>query len=216
MRNTSESSAAPRRRRRFVPIVWASSLAAMVLLALGVNSTLSGFTASISNTNDTAGSGTLLMEEHGPGSTVCLSSAAGTVTATNSGTCSTIDKFGGNTAMVPGTPVATTITIKNSGSSAANTFTLTPGACTQSNNGPVNGTATDFCSKLAVTIVSGTTSIFSGTAASLATGGAINLPAPVAAGASVPFTFTVTLDASVNNSYQGLAASEPLTWQFTS
>jgi hypothetical protein len=217
MTTESTSSAAPeRRRRRFVPLVWGSSLVAMALLALGVGSTLSGFSASITNSKNTAGSGTLVMEEDGPGSTVCLSSAAGTVTATNSGTCSTINKFGGNTAMVPGTPVTTSITIKNNGTSPANTFTLTPGACTQSANGAVNGTATDFCSKLDVTITSGSTTIFTGTAASLAAGGVINLPAPVAAGASVPFTFTVTLDPSADNSYQGLAASEPLTWQFAS
>src|ERR1700753_2489587 len=95
----------PRRRRRFVPLVWLASAGAVFAMALGVGGTLSGFTASINNSTNTAGSGTLLMQEGGPGSVTCLSSAAGTVTAANAGTCSTINKFGGNLQMVPGTAV---------------------------------------------------------------------------------------------------------------
>lgn len=200
------------KRRRFVPVVWLGSLAALIMLALGVGSTLSGFTASINNTTNTAGTGTLLMEEN-QGATTCLSST-GTVTAANSADCATINKYGGNLAMVPGVGVTSNITIKNSGTTAANTFTLTPGACTQSANGAQSGAATDFCAKLNVVITSGATTIFSGTAATLASGGAIALPGPVAPGQVVPFTFTTTVDASVDNSYQGLAASQPLTWAF--
>jgi hypothetical protein len=207
-------------RRRFVPLIWLGSLGALGLLALGVGGTLSGFTASITNTGNTAASGTLLMEEDGPGSVVCLSSPTGTVTTANAGTCATINKFGGSTVMVPGTAVVTPITIKNDGTVPAKTFTLTPGTCTQSNNGTVNGTDTAFCSKLDVVITSGSTTIFSGTAASLASGGVISLPAalvPVPAGGSVPISFSVTLDAANStNADQGLAASEPLTWAFGS
>jgi hypothetical protein len=177
---------------------------------------LSGFTASINNTTNTGGTGTLIMEEDS-GSLTCLSSAAGTVTAANAGTCATINKFGGNTAMVPGVPVTTTLTIKNDGSAPANTFTLTPSACTQSDNGTVNGTNASFCADFDVTITSGATSVFTGTAAAL---GALTTPialsTPVAAGASVPFTFTTEVVGTATNADQGLAVSEPLLWSFAS
>jgi len=38
----------------------------------------------------------------------------------------------------------------------------------------------------------------------------------VAAGASVTYTFQVTLAASAGNTYQGLQVSQPLTWAFSS
>ena len=204
------------RRRRFLPLVWLASAGALLIVAMGVEGTISGFTASINNTTNTAGSATLLMEED-QGATTCLSSAAGTVTAANAGTCATINKFGGNLAMVPGQTVSANISIKNNGSATPATFTLTPSACTQSANGTVNGTATDFCTKLDVTIKSGATTVFTGTAATLASGGMITLPSALipAPGASTPFTFTVQLDPSADNTYQGLAASEPLLWSFT-
>ena len=213
MSDPTQGSGSPR-RRRVVPLVWLGSLGALLLLAAGTSSTLAGFTASINNTTNTAASGTLLMEED-QSTTTCLSSS-GSVSTANSGTCGSINKYGGSTTMAPGVAVTTNITIKNIGTIPANTFTLTPGACTQAANGTMSGSATDFCSKLDVTITSGSTTIFNGTAASLAAGGAISLPAPVASGASVPFTFTTKVDASVDNSYQGLSASQPLTWSFAS
>jgi hypothetical protein len=113
--------------------------------------------------------------------------------------------------------VVTTVNIKNIGTVPANTFTLTPGAtCTQSNNGALNGTATDFCAKLGVVITSGSTAVFNGTAATLAGAAPITLATPVLPGASVPFTFTTTLSSAAGNTYQGLAASLPLTWTFNS
>ena len=40
---------------------------------------------------------------------------------------------------------------------------------------------------------------------------------PAANGAStVPLTFTVSLDNSADNSYQGLSASQPITWTLSS
>lgn len=209
----------PPHRRRFSPLVLAAGAGSVVALSLSMTGTLSGFTASIANSVNTAASGTLVMQEQNAAGTVtCLSTDGGSV-STNAATCATINKYGGSTTLVPGTPVPTSITIKNVGTVPASTFSLTPGTCTQTNNGTPNGSALDFCTKLAVVIKSGATSVFSGTATSLATGGAITLPAgiaPVAPGASVPFTFTVTLDAAAGNPYQGLAASQPLTWAFAS
>ncbi|NRG41290.1 hypothetical protein GTU73_16955 [Rathayibacter sp. VKM Ac-2804] len=213
---------AKRKRVRFAPLVLATSVAAAALLSVSMSGTLSGFVASITNTNNTAASGSLVMEEKSTGANpvTCLSTDGGSV-STNTATCSTINKFGGSTTMIPGQTVTTAITIKNAGTVSANTFTLTPGAkCEQTANtaaGTLSGTATDFCSKLNVVITSGSTTVYSGTAAALAGSAAKSLAtAPVTAGTSTPFTIAVTLDSSAGNTYQGLSGSLPLTWTFAS
>jgi hypothetical protein len=212
-------SGARRTRVRLAPLAVATGIAGSLLLSLSLTGTLSGFVASINNNNNTAATGALVMQEQNSTATVtCLSTDGGSV-STNTSTCSTINKFGGSTTMVPGVPVVTDITIKNVGTVAAATFTLTPGAtCTQSNNGALNGTATDLCAKMNVVITSGASTVFTGTLASLAGAApaAFTMPAAPAAGATIPFKFTVTLAAASGNTYQGLAASLPLTWAFAS
>lgn len=161
----------------------------------------------------------------GTGGATCLSTDASTISV-NAATCSTINKYGGSTTMVPTNTAGTTsvsttnITFKNTGTGVAQSFVLAPGACTQSANGTPNGSATDFCTKLNVKITSGTTTIFSGTAAALGTGGAINVgtlvSVPTPGGVAVPIVFAVTVDNSAGNTYQGLAASQPLVWTLSS
>lgn len=211
--------AAKTKRARFAPLTIATGVLGAVLLSVSMSGTLSGFVASITNSANTAATGALVMQEQNAGATVtCLSTDLGSV-STNTSTCSSINKFGGSTTMYPGNTVSTPITIKNVGTVAASTFTLTPGAtCTQSNNGALNGTATDLCAKLNVVITSGALTVFSGTAASLAGAlpAAFTMPAAPAAGVSVPFTIAVTLSSAAGNTYQGLAASLPLTWTFAS
>ena len=207
-------------RRRFVPLAIATGVLGAALLATSMSGTLSGFAASITNSNNTAATGALVMQEQSSDATpiTCLSTDGGSV-STNTATCSTINKFGGSTTMIPGQTVTTAITIKNVGSVAASTFTLTPGTtCAQGTNGSLNGTATDLCAKLNVVIKSGSAVVFSGTAASLAgaAASAITMPAAPAAGASVPFSIAVTLASTAGNTYQGLSASLPLTWTFAS
>ncbi|MET3805421.1 hypothetical protein ABIB25_002422 [Nakamurella sp. UYEF19] len=224
----SDHSRAITRPRRFRPLLIIAGLAGAVVLSLSMTNTFSAFTASINNSVNTSASGTLILQEvnlaGGTGST-CNSTDGGTI-STNASTCATINKYGGSTTMVPTntggtTSVSTTaITFKNTGTGIAQSFTLTPGACTQTPNGTPNGTATDFCAKLNVSIKSGTTVIFTGTAAALASGGAINVGAlatvPAPNGAVVPITFAVTVDNSAGNTYQGLAASQPLLWTLSS
>ncbi len=215
----SSTSAQSPRHRRFTPAAVLAGAVGSVALAASMTGTLSAFTASINNTVNTAAAGTLIMQEqNATGSVTCNSTDLGTI-STNAATCATINKYGGSTTMVPGVPINTTISIKNTGTIAANTFTLTPTACTQTNNGTPNGSAIDFCTQLSVIIKSGTTTIFSGTAAGLATAGLVTLPAaisPVAPGTTVPITFTTTLAPTAGNTYQGLGASQGLTWTFTS
>ncbi len=216
---STPSHRSPLKRLRFAPVAVIAGVSASVFLALSLTGTLSGFAASITNDINTAASGTLTMQEQNAGGTVTCSSTDGGSVSTNSATCSSINKFGGSTTMTPGSTVNTSISIKNTGTANASTFTLSPGStCTQSKNGSQNGTATDLCAKMKLVITSGSTTVFSGTLASFAgaAGSAFTMPAAPAAGATVPFTFAVTLDSSAGNAYQGLAASVPMTWTFTS
>jgi len=191
-------------------------IAATVALTSSLTGTTSGFAATITNDTNTAASGTLLMQEQNANASFTCLSTSGASIGTNSATCSTINKFGGSTTMVPGTTVVNTANIRNTGTVTANSFTLTPGAtCTQSNNGAINGTATDLCAKMQILVQQGSTTLYSGTLAGLAGHAAFSL-GTVAPATTVPFTFTVTLDPTANNTYQGLAASLPLTWTFNS
>ena len=200
-------------RRRFTPFALLTGVAGSVLLASSMNGSLAAFTASITNTADTAGSGTVTMQEANfDGSILCNSTDVVGVSS-NSANCATINKYGGNLAMVPNQTVTTSISIKNTGTAPATTFTLNPGTCAQSTNGTVNGTAIDFCTKVNVKITVGATAVYTGTAAALTA--PISLAAPVAPGAIVAIKFDVTLDGTAGNTYQGLKASQPLTWTFS-
>jgi hypothetical protein len=219
-RSENVSSTERPRRRRLAPLVWLGSAAAAAVVALGVSGTLSGFTASIDNTTNTAATGTLLMSETDGTATCYSNGTAAGVPDTNAGTCATINKFGGSTTMAPGVAGPTvTVTITNNGNINANVFTLTPdAACTQTNNAATtaHGSALDLCAKLNVKISTGvgtTGDVFTGTMAALGTHGAFTLPA-VNGGANAVFTFQVTLDSTAGNTYQGLKASTGLTWAF--
>ena len=206
------------KRIRFAPIAIATGVLAAVLLSATMTGTLSGFAAQITNSTNTAATGALTMQEVNAGATVTCSSTDGGSASVNTATCATINKFGGSTTMIPGQTVTTAMSIKNTGSVTANTFTLTPGAtCAQSNSGAVNGSATDVCAKLSVVITNTTanTVVYSGTLAALAGSSAFTLPT-VAAGGTTGFTFAVTLASTAGNSYQGLQASLPLVWNYAS
>jgi len=214
-----------RRRIRTTPLALAAGIIGTVVLSLSMTGTLSSFTASITNSADTAGTGSLVMKEALVSSSVPGTQSGATCSSTDGGsgsssaTCSTINKFGGDTAMTPGGPAATTqITLQNTGTSVVRASALTPGACSQSATAgsATTGTATDLCAKIRVGIsTSDGASVFSGTAKELAAKGPIALAAP-SGQATVPYTFVVSLDSSADNSYQSLTASMPLTWTFTS
>lgn len=207
---------APKRRRFALPLIIAGAVASLVL-ALGVSPTVAAFTASIQNSTNTAGTGYLSMQEVS-GANTCNSTDGGSI-STNSATCATINKYGGTAApLAPGGTQSTTVTIKNTGSITANAFTLTPSACTQSNLGSPNGTATDLCSQITLKITSGATTVYNGTLAAFSA--PVNLVSvlggTVAPGATTSFTFQVTLASTAGNTYQGLQVSQPLTWSFSS
>lgn len=218
----SRSSHDPARRpRRAAPLIVIVGLLGALAMALAMTNTLSAFVATIVNTNDTAAAGSVVLQETNANASTRCSSTDSTTISANSSNCSTINKYGGSTTMTPsnaaGTSntVVTTVNFKNTGSATASSFTLAVGACTQSRNGTVNGSATDLCSKMRGTISSGSTVIGTATLAAAA-GVTFALPSsliPAANSATtVPITFTVYLDSSADNSYQGLTASQPITW----
>lgn len=208
------SSRSARHRRRFTPIVLIAGVAGAILLSLSLSSTLSAFTASITNSVDTAGVGNLVMQEKTTGGTPVTCNSNDGSTASNSFTCATINKYGGGATLVPGGSVSTTVTIGNTGTVTPTAFTLTPGTCTAT-AGP--GGLSDLCGVLVITVKSGATTIATGTPTALASAGAINLAAYIPAiGTPTSFTFTVSLPSSATNGEQGASVSQPLAWTFTS
>ncbi len=232
--STSDSRKHSAKRRRFAPVAIIAGLAASAAIATTMTGALGAFTAQITNSNDTATTGTLIMGESGTGGLgsgtsrtayTCTSADSATSVATNTATCATINKYGGSTVMIPGTPVTSTVTITNNGSVAANTFTLTAGACSPVTPAPtVTGGATDACAKMALSITQNGTAITLPTTANQTGLNAIanktiTLAGPIAPGASSTFVFSIVLpsvSAAVDNTYQGVGVSQPLTWQFTS
>jgi len=209
------SSPARHRRRRFAPLVWLGSLTALVVLALGVNGTLSSWTtAIITNSNNTAGaaSSTVVLQETGPdgtgGTATCTTSAA----ANNTATCATINKYGGNTALVPGGSSSVSVTFTNTGSTTASTFTLTPMACANGGT-PVGSLCANGDLTVAISCPGASTPLnlpgLSPTA--LTSGGPYQLGS-LAAGASVTCTFTTTLLSTAPASDAGAGISQPLQW----
>jgi hypothetical protein len=227
-RPVSDSSSSPKRQRRFIALIVAAGLVGALFLSLAMTNTLSAFVASITNTNDTAAAGALVLQETGATGTAACNSTDGTggSVSNNASTCSTFNKYGGSTTMTPsnatGTTnnVTTTVNFKNTGSATANSFTMAFGPCTQSNSGTFNGSATDFCSKLHVKVTSGSTVVQSDALASTLANTTVTLPAALIpqanSGSTIPFTFTVYLDNSAGNAYQGLAASQNITWTISS
>lgn len=223
------------RRRRWFPLVWLGSAVAAVLLVLGVAGSLSGFSASITNNSNTVASGTLTMSETG------VSGVGGTSTCDSPDATCALNKFGGQTAMVPDTTTLTgtapngtipagtdtdqnvgVVDITNTGSIPASALTVTGGTCAAT-----SGTGANLCGVLDVAVYASATAptagtastygtqVFYGTATTLATETGLDVAAPVPAGSSEYLTFVVWIDSSATNADQGLTASEPLTWTLT-
>jgi hypothetical protein len=220
--------------RRWLP----AGAAALATAALAVTAavSVSGFSAQVVNNASTFSSGTMQLEENS-GSTTCYSTgtgSGGTVSATNSANCS-INNLIGTLDQVPaGTPLSTTITMTNVGSSNASLESLVMGACSVApspdDKGYVGSDTTGFCDKVDFSIGINGKCIYPANA----TAGCPGLPTSagnlgvvagttftsnstppltlLAAGSSQAYTFTVMLDQSATNADQGLSASMTMTW----
>lgn len=209
----------PERKRRGIalPVVIAGA-ASSLLLAFSMTPTFSALTASIQNTINTAGTGSLGMQETGPDAsgTQQTCTTTGSVTSVS---CSTINKYGGKLNMKAGDSQTTSVTIKNIGSLPATGFSILPGACTQSNNGAINGTG-DLCGKLVITVKVGSTTILTGSPTTI-NGTSVDIlnklsVSSIATNASTVFDITVSLPSTPDpgNAIQGLAVSQPITFTF--
>ncbi|MEU5694509.1 hypothetical protein [Actinosynnema sp. NPDC020468] len=198
-------------RRKFAVLAVMGGLVGSALLALSLTGTLSAFTAAITNSTDTVTTGSLILRET-DGTNTCISTSS----ATNSATCATINKYTGTT-LVPGGSATKTVTLANDGTATPATFTLTPGTCSQS--GSVSGItpATDFCAQVTLKLYAAATAtgtpIYNGTLAAFTSAQTLT---PLAPSTTQAYTFVVSLPASLGNTYQGLTASQPLTWTFSS
>ena len=212
--NVSNIESTPRLRSRKrglgLPVIIAGAVASLVL-ALSVSPSFAAFTASITNSSNTAGSGTVAMTESSGTAVPCTSTGDTT-------DCSTINKYGNNNQMVPGQSVTTAVSIKNTGTVPVSAFTLAPATCSTVNNPDttVHGTG-DLCSKLNLELKSGNTVIYSGTLAGFTASQNLYTKlggTPIAVGATIDFSFKVTLDTSADNTFAGRQASQQMTWTF--
>jgi hypothetical protein len=196
-----------------------------------------GFSAQIVNSNNTFSAGTMQLQETS-GAINCYSTGTGGggTVGTNSATCATINKLVGTLDQVPaGSPLTTTITMKNNGTIAATLESLGFGSCTAAAasdaNSYVGSDTSGFCGKVDFSVgISGkclypanaaascpATPTSSGTLSGAATLGSITQASTpgmtvLVAGATQAYTFTVMLDSSATNADQGLAASMQMTW----
>lgn len=227
--SVEHSTATRVERRRRAGLLWACGVVASATLVLAVNGTLSSWTAAIlTNNGNTADSTTsVVLEETGPDSagnpTTCTTSG----TASNTASCSTINKYGnggvaatGLTALSPGDSISTSVTLTNTGSSNAGVFTLTPGACSsvynsgsQSGNTPAVGD--DLCTRLkvAVSCTGSTLTVAATPLATFASNGPYTLTTGLASGASAACTFTVSLPVATPANYSGQTVTQALAWE---
>jgi len=214
-----------------------AALAAVLALTSTASVSFAGFSAQIVNSNNTFSAGTMQLQETS-GAINCYStgSGGGGTVGTNSATCATINKLVGTLDQVPaGSPLTTTITMKNNGTIAATLESLGFGSCTAAAasdaNSYVGSDTSGFCGKVDFSVgISGkclypanaaascpATPTSSGTLSGAATLGSITQASTpgmtvLAAGATQAYTFTVMLDSSATNADQGLAASMQMTW----
>jgi hypothetical protein len=215
----------------------ALTVTASGLLATGVVGSLSGFSASITNSSSQFSAGTVVLSEN-QSSTTCLSTGSGsgsgstTVSSANANTTCPISLFGSITNASQGTSTTASVTVENLGTINASALDLTPSSCTASANSatsPYSGADTSgFCGLVDVTIYNGSKCVYPAgagacpalahtyTLATLAAAGALtgigSSSGGLSAGASQTFTFSLELDSTATNADQGLTASEPLVW----
>jgi hypothetical protein len=217
-------------RLRPAALVWGACAVAALVLVLGSTGTLSSWTSAIiGNSNDTVATAkAVILREVGPApaTTTCNSSDA----ATNSFTCTTINKYGGTTTPLnPGDTINVDVTFTNIGAKNGSTFQLAPGSCTQS---PTAGSGTpaaaNVCTNGDLTVAvscspgstysagtawnAGSDLAYAAAAPPTATKSHTGTAGDLNAGASWTCRFTVALSASAGVTDQNVTLSQPLTW----
>lgn len=222
MNTTTEPT--PAKRRRSAPVLWGSGALAAAVLVLGVSGTLSSWTSAIlTNGDNHAGTtGAVALQETGPDGTGAAFTCTTATSTDNTASCDQINKYGNggveDTTLQPGDSISTSVTLKNTGSGDATTFTMAPGTCssvynTGSQLGATPAAGDDLCTELQVAVactgdatltVAATNLAAFATTHTLATG----LPS----GGSTTCTFTVSLPADAPSRFSGQTATQPIVW----
>ena len=208
------------RRHRFVPFVWLAGAVSAVLLTLGVTGTLGDWTSAIvTNQGNRAGTTqSVALTETGPDSAGASTTCASTSSATNSFTCTTINKYGDNGVdvldMAPGSTQSTTVTLTNSGGADGSTFTLGAATCVSAFQSPLSGTPASpdtLCESLQVGVVctGGATLTIAAGPMSAFVGGSLG---GLGQGATTTCVFTVSLPSTASPLVAGQTATQDLTW----
>lgn len=210
------------RRRRTTALV-VSGAAAAAVLVLGVTGTLSSWTTAIitNSTNTTQAATAIALTESGP------DGAGGTATCTtlqsgdNAITCTSINKYGGNTAMAPGDSSTVDVTFTNSGNKDALSFKYAPQPCAPTLGLGSVDLCTDGDLTVAVSCATGTSYVAANKVAaleqtavkpgSLATKTLTGAPA-LAAGSSITCEFTTKLSSTAPAEDASSAISQPIVW----
>lgn len=214
-------------RRRLTPFAILVGLSGSAVLGLGVTGTFSALTATVINSTNTAGTGSIVLTEtDSTGSGNVCASTSGT---DNSYTCVTNNKYGGNLSMTPGQTVPTTVRIYSTGSMTPASFNLTPGACALTNPNSNTGNICDSlkvsltCTPYAAGSAGTAVTVYSAqTLTQINTTGVKDLsackPATSTAGSTTyaKLDFSIQLDTAAGNSVQNQRVTQPLTWQFSS
>lgn len=210
-----------------MPVAVVAAVAATALLSLSLTGVLSTFAASISNTTNSASTGTVQLSQVQNGST-CLSTATGvSIPSANSSSCAT-NNYQGSSLLLPGVPITISpIAMKNTGTSTASALSLTAASCVAAAIAvQAGGSTSTFCSKVFVTIhEQGTTACVVPLQASTACGtptsthtlatlsaAATAINAAWAADTTHTFDITLMLDSAADNNYQNITATQQLTW----
>ena len=223
------------RDRRKLALWTAFGISALVIV-LGASGTLSSWTSAIiTNTDNSVSTGQAVILSESSGANTCASSS----NASNSFSCTTINKYGGAT-LVPGTSTTVTVTFTNTGTKNGSNFQLAPSAsCTSTYTSSIGsetaGAAStpNLCSNgdLTVAVACNTGSTFgSGTAwltpypiaaatpGALATSGPYNHAATAGdlnPGSTWTCQFTVALSSSAGFADQNITVAQPITWTLT-
>ncbi|KRA32653.1 MULTISPECIES: hypothetical protein [unclassified Nocardioides] len=224
---------APRRRRRAGRprnvVIWLAGGASAAVLVLGTSGALASWTSAVvgNDTNTVATAKAVILSET-DGSTTCRSSDQ----TTNVSTCSGINKYGGTVSpLMPGGSRTLDVTFSNIGAANAVTFSLAPGACSQTPTaGSGTPAATNLCtatSELTVGVSCSPGATYVGGSAWVDLVHAAGVPptatkthtatgAELNAGAQWTCRFTIALNAAASIASQNVIVSQPLTWTLAS
>jgi hypothetical protein len=213
-----------RKRRRFAPLIWVSGGLAAVLMVLGVSGTLSDWTSAvISNDSNSAGTtSSVVLEETGVDGAGAAATCTTANTVDNTYTCSQINKYGDggalDTTLAPGDSISSTVTLANTGSGDASTFTMIPGPCTSEYNTGVHvgnppASGDDLCGQLQVAVACTGDATLTVAATSLATFAATHtLATGLASGETTSCEFTVSLPSTTPSNYSGQTVTQGIDW----